>query len=96
MTSITIEEDGSEKLITDIAPYRDEREAVLAKLAPIYADFDEGAVDALAAREQEIVDLANRYNELTDLIERFEEATTRRANVLAGWEIVKQHRADGA
>lgn len=94
MARIIITEDGREKIVTDIAPYRDEREAVLAKLAPIYDGFEKGPVDALAAREQEIVDLANRYNELTNLIERFDDATTRRANILAGWEIVKQHRAE--
>lgn len=96
MTRITITEDGREKVVTDVAPYRAEHEAVLAKLTPIYQGFEKGPVDALASREQEIVDLANRYYELTDLIERFDEATVRRANILAGWEIVKQNRAGGA
>jgi hypothetical protein len=96
MTRITITEGGHEKIVTDIAPYRAERDAVIAKLRPIYADFEKGPVDALASREQEIVDLANRYNELSNLIKRFDAAAVRRANILAGWEIVKQHRADDA
>ena len=95
MSRITITENGVDKIVTDIAPYRAERESVRAKLTAIYADFEKGPVDALAAREQEIVDLANRYNELTYLIERFDQAAVRRANILAGWEIVKQHRAGG-
>lgn len=81
-----------EKVITDIEPYRTERDRVLASLAPIYAEFEEDKVDALAPREQEIVDLVNRFNELTDVIERFDAAAERRANILAGWEILKQHR----
>ena len=96
MTRITIMENGRETIVTDIAPYRAERDAVVANLAPIYKDFEKGPIDALVPREQEIVDLANRYYELTDLIERFDDAAMRRANIVAGWTIVKQHRANGA
>ena len=93
MTSITITEDGAEKGVTDIAPYRTERETIVAELTQIYADFDKGSLSALDHRESEIVDLVNRYNELTDIIDRFDEAGVRRANILAGWEIIKQQRA---
>lgn len=96
MSRITITEKGIDKVVTDIAPYRAEREGVLAKLTHIYADFEKGPVETLASSEQEIVDLVNRYNVLTDLIERFDEAGIRRANILAGWAIVKQHRAGGS
>ncbi|WP_374943156.1 hypothetical protein [Sphingomonas sp.] len=93
MSRITITENGVEKVVTDIAPYRAELEDVLAKLTRIYADFEQGTLSALDAREGEIVDLINCYNELTHLIEKFDEAGVRRANILAGWEIVKQNRA---
>lgn len=83
-----------EEVITDIAPYRAERDRILASLARIYAEFEEGKVDALASREKEIVDLVNRFNELTHVIDRFDAAAERRANILAGWEILKQHRED--
>ena len=96
MARITIAEDGIEKLVTDIAPYRAERDVVLAELTQIFADFETGPVSALDAREAEIVDLVNRYNELTHLIDRFDEAAIRRTNILAGWEIVKQHRDESS
>lgn len=92
MSRITITENGVDKVVTDIAPYRVERDDALAKLTHIYTDFDEETLSVLNSREQEIVDLANRYNELTNMIERFDKAGVRRANILAGWEIVKQHR----
>lgn len=95
MSRITITEDGRDKVITDIAPYRTELEATFARLAPIYAEFEKGPVSALDAREAEIVTLANRYNELKHIIARFDEASVRRVNILAGWEIVKQHRTEG-
>jgi hypothetical protein len=93
MSRITITEGGVEKIVTDIAPYRAERDSVLGKLNRIYADFERGPVGNLDMREREIVDLVNRYNELTHLIDRFDEAAVRRGNILAGWEIVKQNRA---
>lgn len=95
MSRITITENGAEKIVTDIEPYRAERDDVLAKLTSIYAGFEKGTVSALNGREEEIVDLVNRYNELTDIIDRFGQASVRRGNILAGWEIVKQHRVDG-
>ncbi len=96
MTRITVTKDGVDKIVTDIAPYRAEREVVFARLTAFYAGVEQDSIDALAAREPEIVDLVNRYNALTHLIERFDAAAIRRANLLAGWEIVKQHRTDGA
>lgn len=96
MSRITVTEDGAEKVVTDIAPYRAERDGVLAELTAIFADFEKGALSALDTREAEIVDLVNRYNELTNLIERFDEASVRRGNILTGWEIVKQNRAEGS
>ena len=96
MSRIPITENGVEKVVTDIAPYRAERDGVLAELEAIFADFEEGTLSALDAREAEIVDLVNRYNELTNLIERFDKASVRSANILAGWEIVKQNRAEGS
>lgn len=93
MSRITITENGAEKVVTDIAPYRAERDDVLAKLTGIYTGFEKGTVSALNAREEEIVDLVNRYNELGHILDRFDQASVRRANILAGWEIVKQHRA---
>lgn len=96
MTRITVIENGVEKVVTDIAPYRAERDDVFEKLSSIFADFEKGPVGALDPREVEIVDLVNRYNELTHLIDRFDEAATRRGNILAGWEIVKQNRAEGS
>ncbi|RUN78433.1 hypothetical protein EJC47_00725 [Sphingomonas sp. TF3] len=96
MSRITITENGVEKVVTDIAPHRAERESVLAELSAIYADFEKGTLSALDTREAEIVDLVNRHNELTNLVERFDKASVRRANILAGWEIVKQNRAEGS
>jgi hypothetical protein len=96
MSRITITENGVEKVVTDIAPYRAERDGVLAKLKLIYADYEKGTLSALDAREPEIVDLVNRHNELTHLIDRFDEAAVRRGNILAGWEIVKQNRTGGS
>lgn len=96
MSRVTITENGAEKVVTDIAPYRAEREGVLAELQTIYAGYDKNALSALDAREVEIVDLVNRYNELTNLIERFDKASVRSANLLAGYEIVKQNRAEGS
>ena len=93
MSRITVTENGAEKVVTDIAPYRAERDDVLAKLTRIYADFEKRPLSALEPREQEIVDLVNRYSELAHIIDRFDQASVRRANILAGWEIVKQHRA---
>lgn len=94
MSRITIIENGEEAVVTDIAPYRAEFESVLAKLTDIYANFDKGPASALDGREQEIVDLINRYNELAYIIDRFNEAGARRANILAGWEIVTQNQAE--
>ncbi|RYY28397.1 MAG: hypothetical protein EOP62_04175 [Sphingomonadales bacterium] len=96
MSRITITQNGVEKVVTDIAAYHAERDGVLAELEAIYADFEEATLSALDAREAEIVDLVNRYNELTNLIERFDKASVRSANILAGWEIVKQNRAEGS
>ncbi len=96
MTRITIEENGRETVITDIAPYTRERDAVVTRLVAIYQDFERGPVEALGPREPEIVDLVNRFHFLTDVIGRFDQASVRRANLLAGWEIVKQHGGSGA
>lgn len=95
MSRIIITENGVEKVVTDIAPYCTERDDVLGKLNRIYADFEKGPVGNLDTHEQEIVDLVNRYNELIHTIERFDEAGIRRANIFAGWEIVKQNRVGG-
>lgn len=94
MSRIIITENGVETVVTDIAPYRARRDGVLTTLSQIYTDFEKGPVGNLETREEEIVDLLNRYSDLTHIIDRFDEAAIRRANILAGWEIVKQHRAD--
>lgn len=97
MTGITIEEAGRKIVVTDIGPYLAERDDVLLKLAAIYTRFEEGSVGALAAREPEIVELLNRYEFLQYVVRSFDQEAIRRANIMAGWEIVKQHRAgDGA
>lgn len=95
MSRITITENGREKVVTDIAPYRAELTAAVAKLKPIYAGFESGTVSALTGREDEIVRLANRIEEIEHIIASFEQEGVRRANILAGWEIVKRYRADG-
>lgn len=92
MTRITITENGREKIVTDLTQYRQERETILVTLAAIYANFEKGPVDALASREPEIVDLVNRFNEIEHIIEMFESAEVRRANILAGFEVVKLNR----
>ncbi|MES2095298.1 MAG: hypothetical protein V4459_00920 [Pseudomonadota bacterium] len=93
MTSITIEEDGREIIVADIAPYRAELDRVIATLSSIYAEFENGPVGALVPREPEIVDLLNRYGFIQYVIQSFDQEGIREANILAGWEIVKQHRA---
>ncbi|MBN2971005.1 hypothetical protein JW805_03110 [Roseomonas aeriglobus] len=95
MTRITITENGCETIVTDIAPYRAELTATVAKLKPIYARFESGTVSALDGREDEIVRHINRVEELEYMIASFEQACIRRANILAGWEIVKRYHAEG-
>jgi hypothetical protein len=94
MSRITITENGVETIVTDIAPYRARRDGVLATLTLIYADFENVPAGTLDTREAEIVVLVNRYHDLTHTIDRFDEAAIRRANITAGWEIVKQHRVE--
>lgn len=94
MTRITVTEHGRETVVTDIAPYRAERDRVLADLAEIFEGFEQGPISALAPREGEIVDLVNRHGFLSHAIESFEQAAIRNDNILAGWEIVKQNRPE--
>jgi hypothetical protein len=91
-TTITI--DGV--LVTDITPYRTKLANVRAKLATIYAGFDPAWPELLLAREAEIVGLANDAERLREIVERWDAADTRRANVLAAWELVKAFTGDGA
>lgn len=93
MTRLTIAVDGQLTVVTDIAPYRAERDTIIAELSAIYADFEPGQVGALNHREQEIVDLVNRHAVLEHVIESFDNESIRRANILAGWDILKKHRA---
>ena len=97
MTRLTIEVDGQVTVVTDIAPYRAERDKIIAQLSVIFADFEKGPVSALNDREPEIVDLVNRYAVLQRVIESFDNESIRRANILAGWQILNKYRAgDGA
>jgi hypothetical protein len=97
MPGITIKINGRDTLVTDIKPYKTDRDQVLAKLTAIYAVFDEARADALGPREAEIVELVNRFNMLEHIIETFDSASARHANILAGWAVVKQNRSeDGA
>lgn len=97
MSGITIEEAGRKIVVIDITPYLAERDEVLLKLEAIYDRFEEGSVGALAAREPEIVELLNRYDFLQYVVRSFDQEAIRRANILDGWEVVKQNRGgDGA
>lgn len=93
MTRITVQIDGRETVVTDIGPYLKERDDILAALETIYAGFEKGPVDALASSEAEIVDLVNRFHVADHVIAMFESADAQRANILAGWAVVKQNRA---
>mgnify|MGYP003385403251 CR=1 FL=1 len=97
MTRLTIEVDGQVTVVTDIAPYRAERDKIIAQLSVIFTDFENGPVSALNDREPEIVDLVNRYAVLEHVIDSFDLECIRRGNILAGWQILnKQRAADGA
>lgn len=95
MTRLVIEIDGQETIVTDITPYRAERDEIIGKLSAIYEGFDKGPVSALYGREAEIVELLNRHALTQYVIESFEKESVRRANLLAGWELVKKHSAGG-
>lgn len=97
MTRLTIDVAGQVTVVTDIAPYRAERDTIIAELSVIYEDFDPREVSALNHREQEIIDLVNRHAVLERVIESFNNESIRHANLLAGWQILNKHRAgDGA
>ena len=93
MSRIVITENGRETIVTDIAPYVAERDAIVGSLNAIYADYQKLPGGALGTREPEIVDLVNRYQELETMIDEFELERLRRDNIRAGWEIVRKHRA---
>lgn len=93
MSRIVITENGREKVVTDIAPYVAERDAVVASLEAIYVDYKQRPGGALGPQESAIVDLVNRYHELDWWIEQFEIERVRRDNIRAGWDIVQKHRA---
>lgn len=94
MTRLLITEAGEEKIITDIASYRTERNQVRIELASIYANYEVGSRSSLYCREDKIVALVNRFHELEDVIARFEHAEQRDANIDAGWNIVSESQRE--
>jgi hypothetical protein len=90
MTTITVTLGGKPVTITDIAPYRRELEQTLGRLKALYAGFDPARPERLLAREEEIRTFYNRAEELRVAIESWEAANAACANILAGWELVRE------
>ena len=93
MPRITVNENGVTTDVTDVEPYRAERETVKERLLAIYADYEAGGWEALAAHEPEICRLNNRLVELDQVLRAWSSAQ-RRENIAAGWKLVQALRAE--
>ncbi|MGI4949567.1 MAG: hypothetical protein ACRYHC_12895 [Janthinobacterium lividum] len=92
MTTITVDDGGKPKVLSDVAPLVAERADIAARLDRIYAGYEERTPGTLDSQEALIVGLVNRYNQLGDWIELLENTKARHANINSGWTLVKQIR----
>lgn len=70
------------------------RREVEAELNALFVGFDPNRIDALHAREPDIVRLFNSYQLLSDAINRHDEIENRNKNIRAAWELVRELKKD--
>lgn len=90
MTSITVDDGGTRRIITDIAPLLAEQADIVTRLERIYAEFERRPAGALDTQEPVIVTLVNRYHRLGEWIDELTILDKRRANIAAGWELLQR------
>ena len=94
MTSITIQENGKQIVVTDITPYRSERRELRATLLTIYEGYDIDRIYDLILQEAEIVELYNRICQLDAILSQWDVADAQHKNIRAAFELVKQLRLE--
>ena len=94
MTSITIQENGKDIVVTDITPYRSERRELRARLLTIYEGYDIDRIYDLILHEAEIVELYNQICQLDAILSQWDVADAQQKNIRAAFELVKQLRLE--
>ena len=90
MASITVDDGGTPRVITDIAPLLTEQADIVRRLERIYVEFERRPASALDSQEPVIVTLVNRYNTIGDWIDQLTALDKRRDDIAAGWDLLQR------
>lgn len=93
MQGITVQDGDEDKLVTDIEPYRQERERIIGHLLAMFEGVELADVAKLLPREAEVVELHNRLIVLDAMLVRWEEARAHN-NLKIVWERVLELRKE--